>query len=49
MFCCLPDPCLANLLAGETLDIPNDREALWVIGALIVQLLALLAAGALPW
>jgi hypothetical protein len=49
MFCCFPDPSLANLLAGESDAMTDGHEVRWVLGALAVQILALLAAGTLPW
>ena len=49
MFCCFPDPSLASLLAGESDAMTDDTEVRWVLGALAVEILALLAAGALPW
>ncbi len=46
MYCCIPDPALASLLAGEHEVL---REARWVAGALALQALALLVIGGLPW
>lgn len=49
MFCCVTDPDLARLLAGEADASPDERHSPWLIGALAVQALCLLALGALPW
>ncbi|HVG47383.1 MAG TPA: hypothetical protein VM899_04520 [Rubellimicrobium sp.] len=49
MFGCFPDPILASLLAGENDAMTDGPEVHWVLGALAVQILALLAAGAVPW
>ncbi len=48
MFCCIHDPRLASLLAGHEEAMPNDDTDLLVLGFLALQMLCLLAIGALP-
>lgn len=49
MFCCVTDPDLARLLAGEAPARPDERVGRLVAGALLFQVLVLLLLGALPW
>jgi hypothetical protein len=49
MFCCIHDPTLASLLAGNEKDMPNAREPLLVAGFLGLHVLCLLSLGAWVW
>ncbi|EYD76409.1 hypothetical protein Rumeso_02021 [Rubellimicrobium mesophilum DSM 19309] len=49
MFCCIPDPALACLLAGDGEAMADAREGRWVAAILLAEALALLMLGSLPW
>ena len=49
MFCCVTNPDLARLLAGEAPVMPDEREGRLVAGAILIQVRVLLLLGALPW
>lgn len=48
MYCCIPDPALASLLAQERGVTPREDQARLLIGFLAVQVLGLLAVGVFP-
>jgi len=49
MYCCMPDPALASLLAGTNQVASDQSEGRWVVGALALQALAFLMLSASPW
>ncbi len=49
MFCFIHDPHLARLLAGKDEVMPGGWETLLVGSVLGLEILCLLALGAVPW
>jgi len=49
MFCCIHDPNLASLLAGDDAAMPDANESLVICGVLALEILCLLALGSVPW
>lgn len=49
MFCCIHDPTLASVLAGQETAMPDARESPLIAGFLGLHVLCLVGLGAWPW